>query len=171
MVAHLPPAALTSTPRRALAVALVAVLFGLFFRTFALRLVSIPSGSMEPTLVAGDQVLVTRWVDPRGLPEPVAAILPVRAPAVGDVLVFRSPEDRRRLLVKRCVALGGERFGESWVPNGTLALLGDARERSHDSRAFGPVELGAVAGRAVFVLWSHGSSGEIRPPRPLRALR
>ena len=126
---------------------------------------------MEPTLVAGDQVLVTRWVDPRGLPEPVAAILPVRAPAVGDVLVFRSPEDRRRLLVKRCVALGGERFGESWVPNGTLALLGDARERSHDSRAFGPVELGAVAGRAVFVLWSHGSSGEIRPPRPLRALR
>jgi len=171
VVAHLPPAALSSKPRRALAVALVAVLVGLFFRTFALRLVSIPSESMAPTLVAGDQILVTRWVDPRGLPEPLAALLPVREPAVGDILVFRSPEDRRRLLVKRCVARGGERFERSWVPSGTLVLVGDARARSHDSRAFGPVELGAVAGRAVYVLWSHDARGGVRPPRSLRALR
>lgn len=171
MVAHLPPAALIRAARRALAIGLAAVLAGLFFRTFACRLIAIPSESMAPTLLAGDQVVVTRWVDPRGLPAPLAALLPVREPAVGDILLFRSPEDGRRLLVKRCVARGGERFGETWVPTGTLALVGDARASSHDSRAFGPVELGAVAGRAVFVLWSHGPGGDPRITRSLRPLR
>jgi len=171
VVAHLPPPALIRSARRALAIALAAALAGLFFRTFALRLISIPSESMAPTLLAGDQVVVTRWVDPRGLPRPLAALLPVREPAVGDVLVFRSPEDRRRLLVKRCVARGGERFGETWVPAGTLALVGDARPASHDSRAFGPIELGAVAGRAVFILWSRAPGGDLRLTRSLRPVR
>jgi signal peptidase I len=171
VVAHLPPAALIPLARRALAVALVAALAGLFVRTFTLRLVSIPSESMAPTLVAGDQILVTRWVEPRGLPAPLAALLPVRAPAVGDILLFRSPEDRWRILVKRCVALGGERFGETWVPEGTLALVGDARTLSHDSRAFGPVERGALAGRAVLVLWSRAPGGGARSTRWLAPVR
>ncbi len=171
MGAHLSSAALIPAARRALVIALVAALAGLFIRTFALRLIAISSDSMAPALLAGDQVLVTRWLDPRGLPRPLAALLPVRAPAVGDIFVFRSPEDRRRLLVKRCVALGGERFGEAWVPAGTLALVGDAPARSHDSRAFGPVERSALAGRAALVLWSRAPGGGARFTRWLQPLR
>ncbi len=63
----------------------------------------------------------------------------MRAPAPGDVVVFRSPEERRRLLVKRCVAVGGDSYRGGYVPAGTLGLEGDDAARSHDSRAFGPV--------------------------------
>jgi hypothetical protein len=70
------------------------------------------------------------------------------------VVVFRSPEERRRLLVKRCVAVGGQPYGGGYVPAGALVVLGDARANSHDSRAFGPIGRGALVGRAVAVLWS-----------------
>lgn len=157
MVAHLPPAALGggrgAALSRALAAGLVAVLAALFVRTFVVEIVQVPSGSMAPALVAGDRVAVDRLVYGGGS-GPLAWLLPSREPAAGDVVVFRSPEERRRLLVKRCVATGGEPFAGSWVPPDTLVLLGDARESSHDSRAFGPVGRGAVVGRAALVLWS-----------------
>lgn len=157
MVAHLPPPALGGTPaaalRRALAAGLVAVLAALFFRTFVFEIVLVPSGSMAPALLAGDRVAVDRLLYGGGF-APLSWLLPARAPAPGDVVVFRSPEARTRLLVKRCAARGGEPFGGGYVPAGTLILLGDARESSHDSRAFGPVGQGAVVGRAVAVLWS-----------------
>lgn len=157
MVALLPPPALGGAPaaalRRALAAGLVAVLAALYVRTFVVEIVLVPSGSMAPALVAGDRVAVDRLLYGGSFP-PLSWLLPTRAPAPGDVVVFRSPEARGRLLVKRCVATGGEPYEGGYVPPGTLFLLGDAREHSHDSRAFGPVGRGAVVGRAAAVLWS-----------------
>ena len=156
MVAQLPPAALSARPagvaRRAIDAALVALLAALFVRTFVCQFVQVPSGSMAPALLAGDRVLVDRllYAGAGGL----ARLLPVRAPAPGDVVVFRSPEERRRLLVKRCVAVGGDSYRGGYLPAGTLALEGDDAARSHDSRAFGPVAGGALVGRAVAVAWS-----------------
>lgn len=171
MVAQLPPAALGGTPgaalRRTLATALVALLAALYFRTFVVEILQVPSGSMAPALVAGDHLLVDRLIY-AGAGAPLAWLLPERAPAPGDVVVFRSPEDRRRLLVKRCVATGGQPWAGGYVPAGTLMLVGDARAGSHDSRAFGPVGRGAVVGRAAAVLWSVAPGARV--PRWQRTL-
>lgn len=157
MVAVVPSAALSGAPGAALrklsVAGLVGLLAALFVRTFVVAVVQVPSGSMAPALLAGDRVAVDRLLYGGDLAA-LAWLLPARAPAPGDVVVFRSPEQQRRLLVKRCVAVGGQPFGGGFLPAGTLALLGDAREHSHDSRAFGPVGRGAVVGRAVAVLWS-----------------
>jgi signal peptidase I len=135
---------------------LVALLCGLYVRSFVALVVRVPSASMAPAILAGDLLLVDRLAAARG---PLAALLPAQAPRVGDVLVFRSPEERSRLLVKRCAAIAGDRFGGVLVPAGAIALVGDAAERSHDSRAFGAVATGAVIGRARRVIWSVDHEG------------
>ena len=71
----------------------VAVVLGLAARA-AVHIYSIPSESMAPCLVVGDQIVVTRYF--RGGPER------------GDVIVFESPADRTQLIVKRVIAVPGE---------------------------------------------------------------
>jgi signal peptidase I len=162
-------------PRRALEVALVALLLALHLRTFVLQIVAVPTGSMAPALAAGDVVVVNRLVYAADVPAPLAALLPVAAPRVGDVVVFRSPEALARLLVKRCVATGGGAFAGGYLPAGTLALVGDNARLSHDSRAFGPVARSLVVGRAALVLWSverqGGGGGRLRWARILTRVR
>lgn len=170
MVAHLPPATLSAPLRRALEPALVALLAALFVRTFVAQVVAIPSASMAPALLPGDVVLIDRLAYAAG-PAPLAALWPTGAVGRGEVVAFRSPESRRRLLVKRCAAGGGEPWGGGFVPAGTLMLLGDARAVSHDSRAFGPVAGAAVVGRAVAVLWSREPGGGWRWGRTMRRVR
>jgi signal peptidase I len=67
----------------------------------------IPTGSMEPRLLPGDHVVVNKFVYGR-CAGPWARLLPQRDPARGDVVVFRSPADPSRDLVKRFVGLPGE---------------------------------------------------------------
>lgn len=77
----------------------------------------VPSGSMEPTLLIGDQLLATKFPygystaslpGPLGLPDSsrVLAALPER----GDVVVFRGPGDRARFWVKRVIGRPGDRI-------------------------------------------------------------
>lgn len=170
MVAHLPSAAL-SAARGALRAGLAAVLLALFARGFVLELRVIAGGSMAPTLLPGDRVLVDRMLFARDLPAPIARLLPVREPERGDVLLARSPEAARPVLIKRCVAVGGERIGSLLVPQGAVWLEGDHRADSRDSRAFGAVDRSAVAGRVVGILASKSPRGSWRWSRSLRAVR
>jgi signal peptidase I len=87
---------------------LAAILLAAYARTFLLQPFRIPSSSMAPALVAGDQLLVnrfvygpTRWAWERRW-------LPARLPRRGDVAVFRYPRDPRIPYVKRVLALPGE---------------------------------------------------------------
>ena len=64
----------------------VVLLAAVLFRTFAFEAFNIPSGSMMPTLLAGDEVLVSKFAYRIGPAGP--AFWQNRVPARGDVVVF-----------------------------------------------------------------------------------
>jgi signal peptidase I len=80
--------------------------FGLF-RTAIADWNPIPSGSMRPTLLEGDVVLVNRLAYDLKLPLTDVRLLPLGEPQRGDVVTFSSPLDGTRL-IKRVVALAGD---------------------------------------------------------------
>jgi signal peptidase I len=170
VVAHLPSAAL-SLALGALRAGLAAVLLALFARAFVLELRVVSGSSMVPTLLPGDRVLVDRMLYASDLPPSLVRLLPVRAPIRGDVVLARSPDDGRSKLIKRCVALSGDRIGPGLVPPGAVWLEGDHAADSRDSRAFGAVDRQALAGRVVRVLASKHPAGSWRWSRTLRAVR
>ncbi len=86
---------------------LAAVLVALFFRTWVVEAFRIPSGSMEPGLLPGDHIIVDKFLYGASA-GPWGRLLPRREPARGDVIVFRSPAEPSRDLVKRFVGLPGE---------------------------------------------------------------
>jgi signal peptidase I len=99
-----------STARDIVDAVLVALVFALFARSFALQAFKIPTGSMEPNLLVGDHILVNKFAFAPVAREGERRWLPARAIRRGDVVVFRFPEDPSRDFIKRCVALPGERI-------------------------------------------------------------
>lgn len=90
--------------REYLEVLLVALVVALYARTFLLQAFRVPSDSMVPNLVAGDHVLVNKFVFRAG-----ARGFPGRPVRRNDLVVFRPPGAPQEVLVKRCVALAGDR--------------------------------------------------------------
>jgi signal peptidase I len=88
-------------------VALAIVLFVLV-RAFVVEAFKIPSGSMEGTLLVGDFLLVNKMLYGAEVPFFGAHLPAVRAPALGDVVVFQWPEDPTKNFVKRLVGLPGD---------------------------------------------------------------
>jgi len=82
------------------------VCFG-FFRLAIADWNPIPSGSMRPTLVEGDVVLVNRLAYDFKLPLSDVSLLQTGTPQRGDVITFNSPKDGTRL-IKRLVAVPGD---------------------------------------------------------------
>ncbi len=82
------------------------ICFG-FFRSAVADWNPIPSGSMRPTLVEGDVVLVNRLAYDLKLPLTDIVLLPLGAPRPGDVVTFTSPVDGVRL-IKRLVGVPGD---------------------------------------------------------------
>ncbi len=79
----------------------------LFFRTAVADWNPIPSGSMRPTLLEGDVVLVDRLAYDAKLPLTDVSLRRLADPKRGDVVTFSSPSDGTRL-IKRIVALPGD---------------------------------------------------------------
>ena len=105
----------------------------LLTKTVAAEAYYVPSGSMLPSLLIGDQLLVTKF--PYGysrysLPVPLAPASQERLlgklPQRGDVVVFRLPRDPSQTYVKRVVGLPGDRVqmraGRLWL-NGKMMPL------------------------------------------------
>ncbi|GAA3323672.1 MULTISPECIES: signal peptidase I [Paeniglutamicibacter] len=142
--------------------AAVFVLVALACRLWILEPVAVRSDSMEPTVKAGSLVFVFK-------PGPeLSGVHP------GDLVVFASPVDGTPL-IKRVVAVGGQQievqdavlyvdsspvdepfvdlatidgtyYPRTDVPDGTVFVMGDNRERSIDSRDYGPVSLEDIDG-------------------------
>jgi signal peptidase I len=98
---------------------LLAVLIALAIRSFVIEPFTIPSGSMIPTLLVGDYVLVNKFSYGIRLPIKGTLLVPFGKPDRGDVIVFRYPDDPRQDFIKRVVGLPGDRIeirkGRLWI--------------------------------------------------------
>ena len=139
----------------------------------------IPSGTMEPSLLVGDHIVVN------------LKYFKTNRPQRGDVIVFKYPLDPNKDFIKRVIGIGGDRIeikekkvyingqlfsdphahyqegnpsspfiqfrdnlGPIVVPKNALFVMGDNRDRSYDSRFWGVVNLADVKGRVMYIYWS-----------------
>jgi signal peptidase I len=143
----------------------LALYFGINAVSARIRVESI---SMQPTLEAGNYVIVNRLAYKLG------------KPSRGDIIVFRYPPDpEREPYIKRVIGLPGDvvrvtggkvyvndqplnepyiaaapNYEGTWtVPANSLFVLGDNRNRSSDSHSWGMVPIANVLGKALVVYW------------------
>lgn len=86
----------------------IAILLALFIRTFIVQAFKIPSGSMLPTLLIGDHLLVNKFIYGIRVPFSGKILVPVKEPNRGDVVVFKFPRDRSVDYIKRVVGIPGD---------------------------------------------------------------
>lgn len=85
-------------------------LFVLLLRAFVVEPFRIPSGSMMPTLLVGDFILVNKFSYGLRMPVTKTKLVEVGEPERGDVVVFRYPRDPKVDYIKRLVGLPGDRI-------------------------------------------------------------
>ena len=96
---------------------IIAFIIAMLVRTFVIQAFKIPSGSMKPTLLVGDHLLVSKFSYGIRIPYRVFGIylpgggttlIPISSPKRGDVVVFVFPEDHSKDFIKRVIGLPGE---------------------------------------------------------------
>lgn len=164
---------------------IIAIILALIIRTFIVQAFKIPTGSMRPTLMEGDRILVSKF------------IYKFKKPERGDVIVFVSPEDKKKDFIKRLVGLSGESveiangtvliddkaigsdsvikeryyynrgdFGREEqavkIPDDAYYALGDNSISSRDSRYWGFLPKKYLIGKAFLIYW---------PPTRIRLIK
>ncbi len=135
----------------------IALVLALFIRTFIVQAFKIPSGSMIPTLLIGDHLLVNKFL--YGVRNPLngQVWIPLSTPRHGDIIVFRYPKDQSQDFIKRVVGVAGDKVEvknkELFVNDAPYVVEGpihsDPRTRPGPRDNFGPV---VVPEHAVFVM-------------------
>jgi len=155
---------------------IIALVLALIIRTFVVQAFKIPTGSMKPTLVEGDRLLVNKF------------IYKFKEPQRGDIIVFKFPGNEKKDFIKRLIAkegevveikdgdiyIDGERIEEPFnirktryynkspygasgrgitIPKDSFYVLGDNSTSSRDSRYWGFVPRKNVIGKAFFLYW------------------
>jgi signal peptidase I len=170
----------------------LALLMFMFVRTLGQNFV-VDGGSMEPTFQNGEMLIVNKisyrhfyiswlpWSDNTDW-------RPFGEPDVGDVVVFRFPQNPSRDFIKRIIATAGQRveirggklyvdgllrdepflsqptlyeYGPAVVPPGQYFVLGDNRNNSYDSHSWGMLDQSFLIGRAEVRYWPLNRAGRI----------
>lgn len=172
------PVAKSSAEMAESALMAVALVY-LLIRPFIVQAFFIPSGSMRPTLLEQDHILVNKFV------------YRFTEPRHGDIVVFKSPphaDPRQVDYIKRLVGRPGDtievkegivyRNGEALkepyllepgaidydmapvkVPEGAFFVMGDNRNDSNDSHRWGVLDQHRVLGKAMVTFWPVGRVG------------
>lgn len=135
----------------------IALVLAMFIRTFIVQAFKIPSGSMLPTLLIGDHLLVNKFL--YGVRNPLNGHIwiPVSTPHQGDIIVFKYPKDPSQDFIKRVVGVAGDvievKNKKLFVNDKPYVVEGpihsDPRTRPGPRDNFGPV---TVPEHAVFVM-------------------
>lgn len=86
------------------------ILVVFLLRSFLVEPFKIPSGSMLPTLLVGDFILVNKYTYGIRLPIINWKIADINSPKRGEVMVFRYPENPSLDYIKRVVGLPGDKI-------------------------------------------------------------
>jgi signal peptidase I len=173
-----------------------AALFWLAVESSYLADAAVEGGTMAPTLLPGDRVVVAKAVYAVRLPFAGTTLARPAEPAAGDLVMLRR---NGRQACKRVIGVAGDKVAvrggvvhvngipapsypviaddvpedllETEVPAGHLFVLSDDRRTRDDSRSFGPVRAEDVVGKVSFVWWSRDEGGRIRWRRLGTSLR
>ncbi|MDI6615502.1 MAG: signal peptidase I [Syntrophaceae bacterium] len=107
---------------------IIAILIALFIRTFVVQAFKIPSGSMKPTLLVGDHLLVNKFVYGVKIPFLRKTLIPVNNPERGDIVVFIYPVDRSKDFIKRVVGVAGDTLA---IKNKRIYINGSPSDDGH----------------------------------------
>ena len=149
----------------------MAALVSVLFRIFFFEPFIVPTPSMEPTLMVQDKVIVNKFSYKfRGIKR-------------GDIIVFPSPVNEGKDLVKRAIAFEGETIklgtdgliyingdpiekdyyisidppeytGQTFkIGKNEIFAMGDNRNNSYDSRYFGAIQKSDVFGKVFMIYW------------------
>ncbi len=139
-------------------------------RPFIVAAYWVPTESMVPTLLVGDRVFANKFIYRFAEPER------------GDIVVFEDVEGGEDYLIKRVVAVAGDRvrvvngvlkvngetqdepyvepqfpngsvYGPERLPEGYVFVMGDNRGNSADSRVFGLLPVENIEGEAFVRFW------------------
>jgi len=147
------------------------VLVFMIIRPFIIQAFYIPSGSMHPTLLENDKILVSKF------------LYRFEQPHRHDVIVFKAPPQAapdEKDFIKRLIGLPGDtievRDGVVYVDGqpqhedyiaeppaydmppvrvepGKVFVMGDNRNDSNDSHAWGQLDETRIRGKALFIFW------------------
>lgn len=98
---------------------IIAFLLAMVIRTFIVQAFKIPTGSMQPTLLEGDLILVNKFIYGAKIPFTNLRLPALTQPKRGDVIVFIYPENPKKNFIKRLVAFSGETVE---IRNGTVYI-------------------------------------------------
>ena len=118
----------------------------LLLRAFLVEPFRIPSGSMMPTLLVGDFILVNKFTYGLRLPVTKTKLIELGQPERGDIVVFRWPVNPRLDYIKRVVGLPGDRISyrqKTLFINGQpvpIEPVGQYRPEGSGMRALGSIE-------------------------------
>lgn len=87
---------------------IIAVLLALVIRAFVVQAFKIPSGSMKPTLLIGDHILVNKFIYGIKIPILEKEVVHFGEPKRQDIVVFRYPVDPSKDFIKRVIGLPGD---------------------------------------------------------------